>query len=733
MQTHNNMARRRLCLLTMLICCGAAFHRCLAQETSIIPIPSVSALGKGYAIAKGETAITYDQSLPAEGYRLNIGNDGISITAADAAGAFYARQSLRQLQAQASGKGGGKGFAKLQAQTIEDSPRYHYRGLMIDVARFFTPKEHLLKIIDVMAELKLNKLHLHLTDDNGWRIEIKRYPRLTDIGSRRVERDGKYFPERRCQEEGEPTVAKGFYTQDDIREIVSYAKERFIEVIPEIDMPAHSNAALAAYPQFACPVVDKYIGVLPGLGGDNARIIFCAGNDSTYTFLQDVLDEVMSLFPSRYIHIGGDEADKHYWRLCPKCQARMRAENIKDEEALQGYFMQRMARFVQSRGRKVIGWDELTNTDMPEDAIIFGWRGMGDAALKAADKGHPIVMTPAKRLYLIRYQGPQRFEPVTYFGNNTLEDVYKYEAPDRPEVMGVQGSLWTEFCNSTGDVDYLLFPRAVALAEMAWSDKGNRDWSGFLKRLDDFLPTLSSHGLNYAHSMYNIQQKVTPSTDKDGKRTLQIALECIRPDVEIRYTLDGKTPTKSSPLYRQPITVNESEGKTLRAATFHGKDRKGEILELPVAWNLATACPITSSGAGGNERLLVNGARGSGKYTDGEWCNWQRPDSASLTVDLLKAEQWHTLTLGSVTNYGMAVHKPRRIDVYADGQLVASRSFSDEEIFIESTFSEDIAFTFSGIKGQKLRIDIIGAGQCPENHVRPRQTSQFYFDEIILQ
>jgi len=716
----------------MLVCCGAAVNYCLAQTTSIIPLPAVQTLGKGHTVVNGEPTVAFDKSLPAEGYRLNITSDGVTITAADDAGAFYARQSLKQLMAKATKSGKSKEAVRLQVQTIEDSPRYHYRGLMIDVARFFTPKEHLLKIIDIMAELKMNKLHLHLTDDNGWRVEIKRYPRLTEVGSRRVEREGKLFPERRCQEAGEPTVAKGFYTQDDIREIVRYAQERFIEVIPEIDIPAHSNAALAAYPEYACPVVDKYIGVLPGLGGDNARIIFCAGNDSTYTFLQNVLDEVMSLFPSHYIHIGGDEANKHYWQRCPKCQARMKAEGLKDEEALQGYFMRRMARFVQSRGRSVIGWDELTNTDMPKDAIIFGWRGTGNAALTAADKGHPIVMTPARKLYLIRYQGPQRFEPVTYFGNNTLEDVYKYEVPDRKEVMGVQASLWTEFCNSADDVDYLLFPRTVALAEIVWSSKDRQDWTDFLTRLDGYLPTLSSHGIGYAHSMYNIQQSVAPIASANGERMLEVELQCIRPDVEIRYTINGSDPTAHSPLYTKPLKIKEEDNVTLRAATFQKKKRMGEVLTLPISWNLATAKPITSKGANGTEKLLVNGVRGSEKYTDSEWCNWSQPDSVSLTIDLLQPCQWHELALGSITNYGMAVHKPRRIDVYADGTLVASKTFSDKAIFVEDTFQEEIKFALDNVEARLLRIDIVGAGSCPPDHVRPRQASQFYFDEIIL-
>ena len=248
---------------------------------------------------------------------------------------------------------------------------------MLDVARYFLPKEEVLRMIDCIALLKINRLHLHLSDDNGWRLEIKKYPRLTEVGAWRVDRGALTFPERRNPQPDEPTPVGGFYTQDEMKEIIRYAAERQIEVIPEIDIPAHSNAALAAYPEYACPVVKEFIGVLPGLGGRNSEIIFCAGNDRTYAFLQDILDEVIALFPSRYVHLGGDEATKTNWQKCPLCQARIRREHLTDTEALQGYFMGRMADYMRSKGKEVIGWDELTNSKLPEESIILGWQGLG--------------------------------------------------------------------------------------------------------------------------------------------------------------------------------------------------------------------------------------------------------------------------------------------------------------------------------------------------------------------
>ena len=687
---------------------------------------------------KGDVCLVTDVTLKSEAYKLEITAKKITIRASDLQGFYYALQSIRQLLPSAieSEQVTENVDWTVPALTITDQPRFGYRGLLVDVARFFSPKENLLRIIDCMAMLKLNKLHLHLVDDNGWRIEIKKYPLLTEIGSCRVDRPGKTFPERRNPRQGEPTVEKGFYTQDEIHEIVRYAQERHIEVIPEIEMPAHSNAALAAYPLLSCPVVDKFIGVLPGLGGNHADVIFCAGNDSVFTFLQDILDEVLELFPSKYIHLGGDEARKTHWEECPLCQARMKAENLENTEELQGYFMARVARYVQNKGREVIGWDELTNARIPEGSIILGWQGYGQAALKAAELGHRFIMTPARILYLIRYQGPQWFEPITYFGNNTLKDVYDYEPVQKdwtPQaaslLMGVQACMWTEFCNSPADVDYLLFPRLSALAEVAWTKPARKNWASYLKAMDHFNEHLAAKGIVYARSMYNIQQTVTP---KEGR--LQVELDCIRPDVQVRYTMDGSVPTAQSPLYTKPLMLTEA--KTIKAATFAGNEQLGQMLELPVIWNKATAKPVKSAGTG-DLYMLTNGIRGSQKYTDLEWCSWMKSDTVTFTLDLKKPELVNKLTLGSITNYGMAVHKPAAIEVWISGddkeyRKVGEYSYTKNEIFREGVFREDIPFEI-GIEARYVRVVARGAGDCPFTHVRPGQEARIYFDEIIIE
>lgn len=687
---------------------------------------------------KGDVCLVTDATLKSEAYKLEITIKKITIRASDLQGFYYALQSIRQLLPSAieNEQVTENVDWTVPALTITDQPRFGYRGLLVDVARFFSPKENLLRIIDCMAMLKLNKLHLHLVDDNGWRIEIKKYPLLTEIGSCRVDRPGKTFPERRNPRQGEPTVEKGFYTQDEIREIVRYAQERHIEVIPEIEMPAHSNAALAAYPLLSCPVVDKFIGVLPGLGGNHADVIFCAGNDSVFTFLQDILDEVLELFPSKYIHLGGDEARKTHWEECPLCQTRMKAESLENTEELQGYFMARVARYVQNKGREVIGWDELTNARIPEGSIILGWQGYGQAALKAAELGHRFIMTPARILYLIRYQGPQWFEPITYFGNNTLKDVYDYEPVQKdwtPQaaslLMGVQACMWTEFCNSPADVDYLLFPRLSALAEVAWTKPARKNWASYLKAMDHFNEHLAAKGIVYARSMYNIQQTVTP---KEGR--LQVELDCIRPDVQVRYTMDGSVPTAQSPLYTKPLMLTEA--KTIKAATFAGNEQLGQMLELPVIWNKATAKPVKSAGTG-DLYMLTNGIRGSQKYTDLEWCSWMKSDTVTFTLDLKKPELVNKLTLGSITNYGMAVHKPAEIEVWISGddkeyRKVGECSYTKNEIFREGVFREDIPFEI-GTEARYVRVVARGAGDCPFTHVRPGQEARIYFDEIIIE
>ena len=682
-----------------------------------------------------EIRLIDDSSVEREAYRMYVTRKGIDIYASSAPGFFYAFQTLRQALPSAIESDVLVPDARwtVPAMVVYDAPRFEYRGLMVDVSRYFLPKEDLLEIIDCMAMLKLNNLHLHLTDDNGWRLEIRKYPRLTSVGAWRADRGETPFPDRKNPVRGEPTPIGGYYTQDDIREIVAYAADRQINVIPEIDMPAHSNSALAAYPQYACPVVDEFIGVLPGLGGKKADIIYCAGNDDVFAFLKDVMDEVCGLFPSKYIHLGGDEAWKTHWKKCPYCQERIDEEDLDNEEELQGWFMDQMNEYLRSKGRIMMGWDEITDSDIPEGAVVFGWRNDGKAALKAAQEGHDFIMTPSNLLYLIRYQGPQWFEPLTYFGNSTLKMVYDYEPVDQKwpveyqqKLLGVQGSMWTEFCDCPEDVTYQIFPRIVALAEVAWSPTCTRNWENFIKRLDSFNAHLDEKGVVYSRAMYNIQHTVTPS--ENGQ--LVVDLQCERPDVTIRYTLDGSEPDSQSPQYPGAFTAGGPV--TIKAATFFDDgSQAGKTLVLPLDWNTATSCRIHSSHP--SARLLVNGVQGSLRQTDFEWCHFDH--DASIIVDLGKSLPVDKVSVGGLTNYGMAFNKPGAITVSVsqDGSSytpVGQRRWTKNEIFCEGNFREDIAFSFSPVPARYVRIQADHPGPCPDGHIRSGQMSKYCFDEI---
>ncbi len=675
-----------------------------------------------------------DATLDKEAYELSVTKKSIVIEASGDKGFYYALQTLKQLlPVELMGEHFAEGVSwSVPAVIISDSPQFHYRGFMLDVSRYFMPKEDLLRLIDNLAFHKINYLHLHLVDDNGWRLEIKKYPALTDIGAWRVERNS-FFSMRTNPQHNEATPVGGYYTQEDIKEIVAYAQERFVEIIPEIEMPAHTNSSLAAYPELACPVVEKPIHVLPGIGGKNSSIIYCAGNDQVFHFLEDVIDEVVELFPGQYIHVGGDEANKEYWSKCPRCQQRIQEEGLESEEALQGYFIERMSQYIKSKGKKVMGWDELTNSKVPAGTTVMGWRGMGHAALKAADQGNPIIMTPARALYFIRYQGPQWFEPYTYFGNNTLQDVYAYnpfEAMTEQQakhLQGIQGCLWTEFVTSPEDAEYLIFPRLAALAENAWTQKEGRSWEGFVKRVDKLFNIYEANGLHYATSLNNLFHQVKPVN-----QALNVAFSCIRPDVEIRYTTDGSEPLANSDLYSQAF--NEEPSTVVRAAAFKNGVRMGQVLTLNSLKHKAAGEVVVSKEA--NAWLLTNGLLGSEKNTDGEYVDLYNKDG-EFTIDLNRSTAFETIELSLLNNNGGGVHLPSK--------LVVSASIDGEhyETIGEINVEEQIRFQ-SGIYKTSLKLEKLGAqaryihlqltkpGNCPVGHVREGQPARIAIDELLI-
>lgn len=677
---------------------------------------------------KADISFAKNDTLPLEGYILDVSPKGVSVQAASDAGFFYAVQTLRQMADKNS---------TLPACRIIDYPRYSYRSLMLDPSRWFIPKEEILKMIDVASALKLNNLHLHLSDDNGWRLEIKKYPKLTEVGAWRVDRE-EYFPGRLNAVEGEPTPIGGFYTRDDMREIVNYAAERHINILPEIDVPAHSAAAIASYPELDCPVTEKFVGVFPGIGGPDASIILCAGNEKVYQFYQDVIDEILEIFPSEYIHLGGDEAEKSHWEKCPLCKKKKEELGLPDFEHLQGYFMDRLASYVRQKGRKTVAWDEVTHGSPKEDMVIMGWNGMGNAAIDYARKtGSRFILTPAKVMYLIRYQGPQWFEPFTYFGNATLKDVYMYEPvkPDwtpelRKQLLGFQGSLWSEFITSPAHLEHQVFPRLIAVADIAWRPEGTADWPSFLTALDEFTPSLDNRDIKYARSMFNLDHKAKPAAGR-----VIVDLSCIRPDVEIRYS-DNDPSLITYDIYKEPLKPDKS-GK-IYAATFRNGRLEGQTLTLAIDFNKATGRKVVSPNCNNQlDYVLTNGLRGSDRNSDFEWAGWHDRD-AEFTIDLGEIKPLGNIKLGNLANTHICVAAPRKVSLYVsqDGNefsLLKTIELPDEIVWHKGANITDIDFgNFNDTSARFVKFIAENPGVVPDGFARATSKTWLYFDEVVI-
>ncbi len=499
----------------------------------------------------------------AESYRLEAADGRILVAAGDASGAFYGLQTLRQLLSV-----DGEGRIRSAAVRIEDSPRFGYRGMHLDVARHFFPVEFVKRYIDLLASYKMNRFHWHLTEDQGWRIQIDAYPRLTSVGSCRAET----IVERNFDPYiGDGTPYCGYYTKDEIRDVVAYAADRFVTVIPEIEMPGHSLAALAAYPALSCGGGPFEVGTRWGVFED----IYCP-SEETFAFLETVLEEVLELFPSEYIHIGGDEAPKRAWEESPLAQEVIRREGLADEHELQSYFIQRIEAFLNGHGRKLIGWDEILEGGLAPDATVMSWRGTA-GGIAAAQQGHDVIMTPTSHMYFDYYQGDPEYEPLAIGGFLPLQRVYEFEpvpdalsAAEAVHVLGGQANVWTEYMKTPDHVEYMAYPRAIALAEVLWSPSSLRDWDSFAQRLARELPRLDRLGVNYR------------LPDVSGLERDRLSLEAVTvvrlgmplPGARITYTLDGTEPGRTSPGYARPFALDLSNGPvTIRARAFTSSGR----------------------------------------------------------------------------------------------------------------------------------------------------------------
>jgi hexosaminidase len=532
-----------------------------------------------------------DPELGSEGYQLSVTPKQVTITANQPAGIFYGVQSFLQLlPVEIVSDSLVKNISwSAPCVSVTDYPRFGWRGLMLDVSRHFFTKNEVEKYMDQMSVYKYNVLHLHLSDDQGWRIEIKSLPQLTAVGAWRVKRTGlwgEFLPALAYEKASDG----GFYTQDDMREMISYAKDRNITILPEIDVPAHSLALIASFQGLSCTQLPYSVnaGFRSPVRDDNA---LCIGNDSVFLMLDKIFTELAALFPCEYIHVGGDEAYKGFWSDCPKCQKRMRDEQLKNVDELQSYFVKRTEGILKSKGKKLIGWDEILEGGLAPEATVMSWRGM-KGGVEAAKMNHHVVMTPWDYCYLDLYQGEVSVEPVTY-GICRLTDSYTYDpvpdSVDEKMILGGQGNLWTERVYNFRQAEYMTWPRGLALAEVYWSPKASRNWDHFIEKMEAQFPRLDAAGIKYARSAYNVTY--TPVRNKDG-RTYSVKISSEIKGLDIYYTFDGTNPDPWYPKYTGepisfPVGATQITANTFQNGKPAGKQVTIKKDDLAVRYNQA--------------------------------------------------------------------------------------------------------------------------------------------------
>ncbi|MCB6682455.1 glycoside hydrolase family 20 protein [Alistipes finegoldii] len=681
-----------------------------------------------------------DESLPAEGYELNVDGEGIEVRASQFPGFLYALQSLGQLlPAAVYGTEPAPDAAwEVPCVKIADAPRFAYRGMHLDVARHFFSVDEVKRYIDVMAIHKLNTLHWHLTDDQGWRIEIKRYPELTAVGSIR-----KATVVRKEWGTYDGTPYGGFYTQDEIRDVVKYAADRGVTVIPEIDLPGHMLAALTAYPELGCTGGPYEVWGRWGVADD----VLCPGREKTFEFLEGVLTEVMELFPSEYIHIGGDECPKVRWEKCPRCQAKIRQLGLKDdgehtaEHYLQSYVTDRIGKFLAQHGRRIIGWDEILEGRAPSDAVVMSWRG-SEGGIAAAKLGHDVIMTPNSHFYFDYYQSLDTdAEPFGIGGYIPMEQVYSYD-PAFPEltpeqqkhILGVQANLWTEYVLSDEHLEYMLLPRLAALSEVQWCLPETKDWNRFIGsfRMDEIY---SQMGYEFAKHIFGVTASYAVDPEKGGV----VMTLTTQGGAPIRYTLDGSDPTASSPLYKAPVTIGES--CTFKAAALR------EGMQTPVYarkfdFNKATGRRIALNAAPtlkytyGGASLLVDGYRGGPVYSNGAWIGFLN-EPLDVTIDMQGAKPYSAVTVESLVEKGEWVFPPSSVGVYLSDDGSEFTEAALMSVPQETAGSPDgvkpFKVLFPETSARYLRVVARTVDPIPAWHGAAGQKAHMFVDEIIVE
>lgn len=707
---------------------AALFFRTAIYDISGIKLPFHAGIKKII-----ELKFISDASLGDEGYLLHITPAGIQISANKKAGIIYGMQSLFQtlpaIRTNAA--------LSIPCMDIKDYPRFKWRGMHLDVSRHFFGPEFVKEYINLLASYKMNTFHWHLVDDQGWRLEIKKYPLLTQVGAWRVDETDKVWGDRPQAKQGQAATYGGYYTQEQVKEIIKYAADRNVTIVPEIEMPGHVASAIAAYPALCCTQQPQ----LPLTGGNytNMSSNYCAGNDSVFLFLQDVLTEVINLFPSKYIHIGGDEVDKEPWKKCPRCQARIKAEGLKNEEELQSYFVKRMEKFIISKGRKMIGWDEILEGGLAPEATVMSWRGEA-GGIQAAKMGHDVVMTPGSPLYFDNYQAGPEGEPLAIGGMNTLKKVYDYDpvpkeldATQAKYILGAQANIWAEFITTPAHVEYMLLPRMLALAEVDWSPKEKRNWQNFNERLQTHFRKFEQRGINYCAGNFTVNIK---PISQNGKLSVALSTEAL--NGEIYYTIDGSLPTKESLKYTTPVSITSSA--TVKAVTvLNGKlmglkpAEQSFVMHKAIGKDVIYTNPVSKYYMADGPNSLTDGIRGTSavnKY----WHGFSGKDMIA-TIDLGQEKEISSISLGCLQHYRDWIFMPSAVkfEISLDGKTFTTVQTVTNTVPVDEKASviKDFTATFAASKTRFVRVTATNT-VCPKGHPGEGKPAWIFADELMV-
>ncbi|KPH12950.1 family 20 glycosylhydrolase [Chryseobacterium sp. ERMR1:04] len=656
-----------------------------------------------------------------EFYTLEISPKQILIKSYTKQGYFLALQTLIQLiESNQNNK-------KIPCLKIEDQPKFAWRGMHLDVCRHFFTVEEVKQYIDYLAMYKLNTFHWHLTDDQGWRIEIKKYPKLTEIGSKRKESMIGAYVDNTF--DGKP-YGPYFYTQEQIKEVVKYATERHITVVPEIEMPGHALAALSAYPELACTKGPFESATKWGVFDD----VFCP-KEETFTFLENVLDEVMTLFPSQYIHIGGDECPKTRWKECAHCQELIKKNNLKDEHGLQSYFIHRIEKYVNSKGRKIIGWDEILEGGLAPNAAVMSWTGV-NGGIEAAKSKHFAVMTPGSFCYFDHYQGDPQSEPNAFGGFTPLDKVYSYNpipselnAEEAKYILGVQANLWTEYILDFKQVQYMIFPRLMALSEVGWGTSDPKKYKEFEGRVINQFNVLDKMNVNYAKSIYNVLGKVI-SNNSNG---IAYELSTSQNLNGIRYTLDGTDPTGNSQTYQNPIPVSKS--MTIKSAYFENGQIKSAVSSQQFTISKTTGKTITleeqpsENYSFGGAFTLIDGIIGNQKQLGKTWLGFQGKDVVA-TIDFGNKTQFSEVSFNTLENKGSWIHLAKSAQIFVSDDnknFKLIKEIGKDEI---QNAKGKIKLNVGNQNSKYIKIKIENAGIIPAGNPGADSKAWLFVDEI---